>query len=286
MVIDLETDENKFNFRWVNIEGSEDYKILEMRGFNKEEDHYETGEYAKIIRYLQLIAPHIQWRYTFDGTDSYGAWPSQWRVICVPVDHFTEAQFVFDRFLNNDNLENYSYTDRYPEIYDRLPNEQPKLNDDIVVLYELLQQYEETLFSKELSLFEFFDKLSKILPQIYYYTNLLPFVSEAPDLQHQGTMFLKRNLDLSPYDEFSNIPDPFQMEVETFLLSDLLLSIYEDIKQGLIAFSTNQPDLIGSAVNDWAIGFSIEHGWGRDILIALFAIHQAKYRIENKSTDL
>ena len=101
-------------------------------------------------------------------------------------------------------------------------------------------------------------------------------ISEASDLNYQGTMSFDRDLNISPFNELFINPNPYKSETETFLLSDLLLSAYEDIEQGLIAFSTNEPDLVASAVNDWIIGFSIEHGWGMSILIALLAIHQAK----------
>lgn len=282
MYMDLDDDEERDFFSWENIEHSEDYILLEERGCNYEQDDYEKGEYADIVRYLQRVSPSIRWRTTFDGTDSYGARPSQWRVICVPDDQFSEAQYIFDRFLNGDDLENYCYTDRYSEIYDKLPNRQSKLKDHIITLHALLLEYEETLFKTELDLASFFQKLDAILPQIYFYANLLPHVSAAPNLGYQGTMSLDRDLTLSRYDEFFYIPDPYKREMETFLLSDLLVSIYDDIEQGLRALSTDQPELTAAAVNDWKCGFSTEHGWGRDILISLSAIHQAKSKIKNE----
>jgi hypothetical protein len=281
--MDLEEDEERDFFRWENIEGSEDYIILEERGCKYEEDDYETGEYSKIIKSLQEISPSIRWRVTFNGTDRYGARPSQWRVICVPEDQFTEAQYIFDRFLNGDDLSNYCYTDKYPEIYDKLPNKQSKLKENIISLHLLLSEFEETLFDKNRhNSSTLFNDLVSVLPQIYFYANSLPYISDAHDLGYQGSMSFDRNLILDQYDEFFYVPDPYNKSIEASLLSGLLLSIYEEIEQGLIAFSTNNPDLISAAVNDWRVGFSIEHGWGRDILIALSAIHQAKRKIRNK----
>ena len=283
MYMDLEEDEERDFVRWENIEGSEDYILLEERGCNYEEDDYETGEYAKIIRYLQKVSPSIRWRTTFDGTDRKGARPSQWRVICVPDDQFIDAEYIFNRFLTGNDLSNYCYTDKYSEIYDKLPNKQSKLKDNIIRLHLLLSEFEETLFRKNKhNLSTLFEDLASILPQIYFYANSLPYISEAPDLGYQGTMSFDRNFILDPYHEFFCVPDPYNRDIETSLLSDLLLSIYEDIEQGLIAFSTNNSDLISAAVNDWRFGFSIEHGWGRDILIALSAIHQARRKIKNK----
>jgi len=46
MYIDLDADEERFFFTWENIEGSEDYILLEERGYNYEEDDYETGLYS------------------------------------------------------------------------------------------------------------------------------------------------------------------------------------------------------------------------------------------------
>jgi len=46
MCIDLELDEDSYYFRWENIENSEDFFVLEKKGFNLEEDDYEKGEYS------------------------------------------------------------------------------------------------------------------------------------------------------------------------------------------------------------------------------------------------
>jgi hypothetical protein len=75
--LDLDNDEERDFYRWEHIEGSEDCILLEERGHNYEKDDYETGKYAKVVEYLQGISLHIRWRITFDGTDRYGARPSQ-----------------------------------------------------------------------------------------------------------------------------------------------------------------------------------------------------------------
>jgi hypothetical protein len=281
MYMDLEQDRESYLFVWENIEGSEDYNVLEKRGCDYEEDDYETGEYAKAIRYLQKVSPNIRWRTTLDGTDSHGARPSQWRVICVPEDQYTEAQCIFYRFLAGDDLSNYCYTDKYPEIYDKLPNKQSKLKDNISKLYLLLLEFEESLFKKNKDDPRTLpEDMVLILPQIYYFANSLPHVSEAPYLGPQGKMSFDDNVSLDPYDDFFCVPDPYERDIDTYLLSGLLLQIYEEIEDGLSAFYTNEPDLIAAAVYDWRYSFPC--GWGRDILKALPAIHEAKMKIKTK----
>jgi hypothetical protein len=287
--MDLEEDEERSYFKWKNIQGSEDYVLLKERGENYEEDDDEMYEHDKIIRHLQEVSPEILWRTTYDGTDSYGARPSQWRVICVPDSQWSEAQNIFDRFLKGDDLSNYCYTDKYPEIYDKLPNKQSKLKDNVVKLYKLLLEYEQALMGGKLNLNSLFETLDSILPQIYFYANSLPYVSEARDLvECYVTTSAGINISLEPYDEFFCVPNPYSEKVETFLLSDLLSSIYESIGQGLIAFTISanekaESDLTAAAINDWSFGFS---EWGRDILTALPVIHQAKRKLEEEQRRL
>jgi len=283
MFMDLEEDEERYFFTWENIEGSEDYILLEERGCDYEEDDYETGEYAEIIKYIQKVSPGIRWRTTFNGSDRYGAQPSQWRVICVPEDQFTEAQYIFNRFLDGDDLSNCCYANKYSEIYDFLPNKQFKLKDNIKKLHLLFLEFEKILFGENKEAINtLFEDLTSILPQIYFYANSLPLISEAPDLGYQGTISNNTNIVLDPYDDFFYVPNPHNRDIEKSLLSDLLLSIFEDIEQGLIAFSTETPDYVAAAVEDWRIGFSIEHGWGRDILLILPVIHQVRNRLKRK----
>lgn len=105
--LDVEDDEWGFQLRRSDIEGSEDYNLLPERIDNYREDDPLTGEYAKIIRYLQGVAPHILWRYRYDGIDRSDNYSNQWKVICVPWDQIEEAQWLFDRFLNGEDLSDY-----------------------------------------------------------------------------------------------------------------------------------------------------------------------------------
>ena len=113
MCVDVEHDEDRYSWTWEQVDGSEDYILLQARGHHNETNDYRTGEFVKIVKYLQRVAPHVRWRIAFAGSDSYGANPSQWRIICVPESQLSEAQHIFTRFLNGDNLDNYCYTDKY-----------------------------------------------------------------------------------------------------------------------------------------------------------------------------
>lgn len=277
---ELENDESQFFFTWENIEGSEDYILLEELGYDYEDDNYDSGTYASIMTFLQDVTPHIRWRYAFNGSDRHGASPCQWRVIVVPQDQLIEAQYVFDRYLRGDDLSTYCYTDRYPEIYEKLQHKESKIKDNISSLYSLFSKYEELLFNfNKVDIVDFLESLSSILPQIYFLAQSIPYVKAAPDIEDQGTMSFNKEISLNEFDAFYYFPDPYRNKTQIIRLSKLLLSIYENIEQGLIAFSTNEPDKISAAANDWKFGFS---SWGREILIALYAINETRIQIRRK----
>ncbi|RLB40409.1 MAG: hypothetical protein DRH12_10105 [Deltaproteobacteria bacterium] len=277
---ELEADEERHCYRWEIIEGSEDYNVLESMGYDPDEENEHTYEYAKAIEYLQEVAPHIKWRITYDGTDSAGASPSQWRVICVPEHQIVEAQYIFDRFLNGDDLTNYSYTDRYPEIYERLTNGESKIKDDILQLFKALEDFQDTLYmAQDMDLQSFLENICIILPRIYIHASLLPYVREAFDLVDQGTVSLNKDIQLDKYNEFLFVHDPYKDETGEYWLSELLIDIYEEIEGSLLAFQTNNPDEIAAAVNHLRSSFAGEYGWGTDILKALYVAHVARTKL-------
>lgn len=112
MDLDEDGDEERWSFQWEDIEGSESYILLDDLGYDYEEDDYDTGQYAAVVKHLQKISPNIRWRITFNGTDREGADPSQWRVICVPDYQLYEAQQVFDRFLEGDGFSDFTNTNK------------------------------------------------------------------------------------------------------------------------------------------------------------------------------
>src|SRR3982751_2902542 len=98
MCVDLEHDEDRHSWTWEHVEESEDYILLPARGHDYETDDYRAGEFVRIVRYLQRVAPHVRWRIGQAGSDEYGADPSQWRTICVPESQLSEAQQIFNKF--------------------------------------------------------------------------------------------------------------------------------------------------------------------------------------------
>src|SRR5688572_7318182 len=99
MSVDLEHDEDRDSWSWEHVEESEDYILLPARGHDYATDDYRTGEFVRIVKYLQRVSPHVRWRIAFTGSDDDGADPSQWRMICVPESQLSEAQRIFNRFL-------------------------------------------------------------------------------------------------------------------------------------------------------------------------------------------
>ena len=309
MCIELEDDDKRFLFTWENIEDSEERILLDKMGFNYEDDDCATKEYEKIIKYLQGISPRIRWRVTNDGTDRCGG--HSWAVFCVPHSQLSEAQNVFNRFLDGDNLENYCYTDRYPEIFAKLPNRQSKLKDNIVKIIESMLEYGDVLCgfdSGKINLADFFDKLLKILPQIYFYASSIPPIqsdfSENPDIYlysdgvaeydkiYNHPQLNKPFYIISPYGGSPNSPDPEGLK--KIKLVDLLMSICEYISSGKGCFYEKEPALmifsdtdkdksneVVVALEHWSACFSYEGG-GSDILFCLVAIDQTKHSIKNR----
>ncbi len=296
MCIYLDLDEDSYCFTWEKVEHSEDYCAASELGYcseeEEEDEEYDTCRaanddddddwYEDMVRYLQQISPHIRWRITVNGSDEYGASPSLWRIICVPEDQFQEAEYVFDRFLEGDNLDDYSYTDRFPEIYKKVPGEPSKLRNETARLYELLLQYETLMLcADEIDAESFFKTLNAVLPQIYHLGQLLPHVLKG---SYNETCYCYKHFhseNILPYEKFFCIKDPFSRdkEVESVLLSEILQGIYQEVQPGLEAFSEGHPELIAATVNSWRISFSIGIGVSRDILTALLAIQQIRCKM-------
>lgn len=96
--IDLDSDENQLYFRWEKIDNSEDFSIFEEISLINIESYIRENKYRGLVKYLQDLAPHIWWRITCHGCDEMFSGNSQWQVICVPEEQLWEAQNIFDRF--------------------------------------------------------------------------------------------------------------------------------------------------------------------------------------------
>lgn len=281
MYSDVETDTDYQNISWENIPASADYELLQ----SAMEKRGRKYTFAGVVKFLQRVSPHIRWHTTEDGDDGPTSGYHRWPVICVPNFQIREAERIFDRFCSGDDLSNYSYTDIYPEIYDKLRRHKSKPKDNVVKVRSLLKEYECIIFNHDLDLVPFLDSLSALLPQLYFYGNSLPHVMNAPSygLGMESGDDCELSDKLSTYDEIYSIPDPYSGIIQTFLLSNILESIYDDVEQGLNIFSVDDPDSVAAAVSAWAWTFSREDGWGRNILIALLAVRQARLKEKSKA---
>jgi hypothetical protein len=196
-------------------------------------------------------------------------------VICVPESQLGEAQTVFDRFLKRDNLDNYCYTDKYPEIYDKLSEHQSQLKPDIERLRELLEDFDHT-FTYEGDLSRFVNRMTVVLAELYVYGGRLPHVVDARDGQSEsGTLGRDQPFALPPDGPFK-VYDPSSANTGERSLIDLLLSIRESTEESMLALSSDKPDAIATAVNDLRFDYWWGDGWGRDLLLALLELHHAR----------
>lgn len=278
MILDLEDDERRHMWLWEHIQNSEDVTVLASRGHDYQTDNYKTGQFAQIVKHLQRVAPDILWRITFTGSDEDGVDPSQWRVICVPEGQYTEAQEVFDRFLDGENLDDYCYTDKYPEIYEKLPGKESRLNDMIVVMRKSMVDYIDIL-DTETELPQFVEKMALTLPQMYLSASKLPYLAQAGEEVKERHVGRQKLCALSTNDPFLRAYDPFTNDPGNVNLLELLASIRSDIEQEVIALTFDDPDEIAAAVSSLRRTFLEKHGWGYDLLQALFEIHIAKARV-------
>ena len=281
MCIDLEQDEKRYYFSWENLEGSEDYILLENRGVDYRTDDYATGEFNKIVRHLQETVPEIRWRVTMDGCDREGADPSQWRVICVPEEQIGEAQEVFDLFLEGDPLNDYCPARKYPQIFDILPGRKYRLKAAIKELVDLLWRYERALFPREkqgplVSLRE----ISEIVPKIIAHGKALPDIPVDVELVYLGNMSRNNRLELGAYDEFYYYDTQENSNMGASLTS-MLFDIYDEMEQALMAFSEDDLDQVAAAVSNLHFEFNYASGWPRELAIVQNAILNVIQRMES-----
>jgi hypothetical protein len=282
MTILLEEDNDIHCYRWYKLEYSEECILLEGR--EDEDGNYKEGEYEDIVEFMQQTAPHIRWRAArnedyragdewFDG-DSF--------FMYVPDDQYTEAGYILDRYLKGDDLTNYSYKDRYPEIY-VLINGEKQIKPEIEQFYELLCEYEELLQrANEYSIKDFFINVVSLLPRIYSAAYKLPATAGPGDITHSYHNIIF-DIDFGNYDEFLYLESSYRREIiEGHSIFVMLNEIYNDIEPGLEMFREDNQDDVATAVGDWHSVFFIEHGWGKDILNVVSAIHCALADIYKK----
>lgn len=297
MTIEYTSDEDDSMYIWKKLEGSEDYNLKEYGLIERNDDgEYDEGSFEECVAYLQKVTPHIAWRATDDGME----WDSgvgnikgkQWRVMCVPRQQYPEAEYILDRYLKGDDLTDYSNKDKYPDIY-VLINGEKQIKPEIEHFFESLSKYSDLLANPgKYKLKELFEELVIILSKIYSLAYELAEVDNAIDFSYLGDFgsIGTVNLDLGIYDTFFYLEDPFKRDVQDGLLSDMIISIYENLEQWLLAFYENDlfnenwmaVDVIAAAINDCRNGFLCTHNWGDNILVVISTIRCALRDMEEK----
>lgn len=277
--MDFEFDEmDSASGDWADIDDSESFLLTE-----KFEDAPNCVDpYAALVEKLHNIAPHISWRIRHDGTDEDVVSLSFWRVICVPVEQHEEATEIFERFMNGEDLTDYSDKDRYPAIYEKVGGER-KLKSELQEFYDLLVKYEYLItspFNGDLE--SLLNELSALLSRLYHLGTMLPDTSCSDAVDNGNIVFYDYRLHLPQLDEIFYLWDSYEQDVKKTSLSAKLNSILKDVTEGLIAIATGETDKVAAAFVDWRIGFRMEHGWGKDLLICLFTIHCAILHLRNQ----
>jgi hypothetical protein len=278
-----EMDEYEYERRswdWSLIENSEQYLFLKDIENNDvdqddedQEDESEDADYdirySKLLDDLPRLAPHIKWRLSLDGTDSPGAYPSQWGVIYVPDHQSIEAQYIFDRYIGGDNLTNYSYLDRFPAVYQK-GRLSPQIENFIEIVRDLADKHDK-LRAKDLLRY-----LQGLLPRLYLAgIDLLDPLSNVHDtsiLNHIDN--LTESLSTSGIGEVDELL--YKIDDE---LPGTLEDVLGDLLSGLDLYDSETFDEQVAAVYHWWLGFK-GTGWGLDLLRCLQLVHTGLYKLE------
>ncbi|MFC1798366.1 DUF5063 domain-containing protein [Thermodesulfobacteriota bacterium] len=290
MVIDIEEDDDYQSIPWANIPDSEEYNFAD-----KDEEYVDGIHYMEIyegiVSELQDIAPHIRWRVTYDGTDSGsiyfgGKRQTQWRVICVPESQYDEAVNIFERYLKEDDLSNYSDKDKYPSLFVPIDGEK-QLHPDIEKFSNLANDFIELIDStqeQEYELKQLLVMFATLMPQIYAAAYKLPDVFKDIDGEKQSYYFgffenrLKSNQSYEPLyiEGFEKLDEDLFREGRPRSLASQFCTIADDFLIGLETLQDETPDDIAAVVYFWRSGFyGSKYGWGIELLDALKKIHIA-----------
>ena len=221
MVIEFEHDEDRFLYRWENVWGSEDYELVEDDDEEEESRNgdYEIDRFSDIVRELQDIAPHIRWRITYAGIDFDNGSGKRWRVMCVLESQETEAEYILERYKAREDLSNYSYKDRYPDLYVTVSGEK-ELHPDVETFVRILEKVVNLKYpSNRIDTVSLLLGLRELLPQLYHAGTRLPRVSNAGD--YCGNRNESFDFDFGRHEWFFCVDDPYGNKPTELILSSL-----------------------------------------------------------------
>jgi hypothetical protein len=257
---------------WSQIGGSDEYLFWKDIYDEAEEQEDEEGEitYDELLCDLPRLAPHIDWRLSWDGTDEPDAIHTDWKVICVPDDQFVEAQYVFNRYIQGDDLTCYNYRDRYPAVYNG-----NNLATGVAIFVQVARELTSTytkLKGKQLLQY-----LQEMLPRVYLAgRDLSDPLSGIYDDDELLEDLKKFRSSLTAYG--AEEPDEGLYEINEEL-PDTIVSIMGPLLEGLELVGTGKPDKAVAAVHDWWFGFK-GTGWALTLLECLQMVHTALGELE------
>ena len=218
MVIELEHDEERFDYPWSIVTEGEIFPFIEDDE-ELENDDFDIDTYPKDVKELQHIAPHIRWRIGY-VIGPYGAQDaSMGSAIWVPDSQYNEAEYILKRCEDGDDLTNYSYKDKYPDLYVNIKGEK-KLHPDVENFVKLSKEYASLMdTSGHVGIKELLVTLRELLPQLYHAGTRLPKIPNAADYyENRNDSF---DFDFRQHDWFFCVDNPYGKEPAEKILSRL-----------------------------------------------------------------
>lgn len=250
-------DEYDFSIYWETLSRQPE-EPEDLPADSRKNDTNKPSVLWKAIEYLEEVASHIDWRIQADGDDNSGI---QWDCVVVPNDQLNEAEEIMNRYLDGDDLSNYSPMDQFPEIY--MSTDRGRIiHPDIQKFYSLCENLGDMILEGDENLLNKLESLLDILPQIYLLGNKLPYISRwfSGDKEyHSERDFYEYEdfLELGENNRFVYINPPFVGgKIEEGYLSEMVASIYFDsFAPAVDDFHSDNLIDVAHAVNNWHLKF-------------------------------
>lgn len=223
----------------------------------------DDEELDLIFENLNRIAPHINWQIGWRDHDL-----GSYSVLEVPSDNYDEAENIIERYEAGEDLSNYSYKDKYPNTFINC-NGVRKVNPCINNFYDLANEFVcmvDDFYNIEL--YDFVNRMIILLLKLYMAGRELKYDYCEGNIYNDQLFY--KELNFGKYDTFFDVEYVYgEKVVEEYKLKDILDSILDDIKSGVLNFKKARPDELAQIACNWGITFKSPCRVGRDIIKAI-----------------
>lgn len=240
------------------------------------EDSSDEGtiNYRHLLKHLEKIAPHIDWRVEDKGYDYDDGGGYCWNAIAVPNEQLHEAEMIIERIEQSEDIMQFSGPEDFAgPIYDERGELRQEITEFVAsiaslrryVLSGYLQYLIETSRDGEKQIMH----LISLLADLYAAGSRLSLLeNDAEPGEYQcGEM---------PSDFQKSMTEcyaPYQVNLKNNPFEDIIIACeYLDEVQEL--FDDGKPYGVSRAVANWQFGFQSGVGWASCVLDALKTLHE------------